>query len=235
MNFLKLYINGEDQETLNKTEDRYSSISSDVFETEKQIFETIENYYYNNDFNFYNHYGEQDISLIVDDFIDQEIYFLLDGEEKEKMLDDETEIKAVALTEEERINYIVENFNRFKGLFFDDDERYSIDLIKNNDDLDSYIKENIFNTISDDYSFKTNSNSFFDPDNTLNSKMLELEYAYDLTLNLKDALNVDEFRNVKYPFIINYDGTEEFNAVDIAEDVNNLEIIKEIFNNVYRF
>lgn len=211
MNFLKLYINGEEQETLNKTEDYYSSISSDVFETEKQIFETIENYYYNNDFNFYNHYGEQDISLIVDDFIDQEIYFLLDGEEKEKMLDDETEIKAVALTEEERINYIVENFNRFKGLFFDDDERYSIDLIKNNFDLDSYI------------------------DNILNNKMLELEYAYDLTLNLKDALNVDEFRNVKYPFIINYDGTEEFNTVDIAEDVDDLETIKDIFNNKYLF
>lgn len=52
MNFLKLYINGEDQKTLNKTEDRYSSISSDVFETEKQIFKTIENYYYNNDYRF---------------------------------------------------------------------------------------------------------------------------------------------------------------------------------------
>lgn len=211
MNFLKLYINGEEQETLNKTEDYYSSISSDVFETEKQIFETIEDYYYNNDFNFYNHYGEQDISLIVDEFIEQEIYFLLDGEEKEKMLDDETEIKVVALTEEEKVDYIIDNFDRFKGLFFDDDERYSIDLIKNNFDLDSYI------------------------DNILNNKMLELEYAYDLTLNLKDALNVDEFRNVKYPFIINYDGTEEFNTVDIAEDVDDLETIKDIFNNKYLF
>ena len=232
MNFLKLYINGEEQETLNKTEDRYSSISSDVFETEKQIFKTIEDYYYNNDFNFYNHYGEQDISLIVDDFIEQEIYFLLDGEEKEKMLDDETEIKAVALSKEDRINYIVENFNRFKGLFSDDEERYSIDLIKNNDDLDSYINDNIFNTISDDFSFKTNSNSFFDIDDVLNDKMLELEYAYDLTLNLKDALDVVEFKEVKYPFIINYDGSEEFNIVDIAEDVDDLKTIKDIFNNI---
>ena len=211
MNFLKLYINGEEQKTLNKTEDYYSSISSDVFETEKQIFETIEDYYYSNDFNFYNHYGEQDISLIVDDFIDNEIYFLLDGEEKEKMLDDETEIKAVALTEEERINYIADNFNRFKGLFFDDEERYNIDLIKNNFDLDSYI------------------------DNILNNKMLELEYAYDLTLNLKNALDVVEFKDVKYPFIINYDGSEEFNTVDIAEDVDDLKTIKDIFKNEYLF
>ena len=211
MNFLKLYINGEEQETLNKTEDYYSSISSYVFETEKQIFETIEDYYYNNDFNFYNHYGEQDISLIVDEFIEQEIYFLLDGEEKEKMLDDETEIKVITLTEKERINYILDNFDRFKGLFFDDTKRYNIDLIKNNFDLDSYI------------------------DNILNNKMLELEYAYDLTLNLKNALDVVEFKDVKYPFIINYDGSEEFNIVDIAEDVDDLETIKDIFNNKYLF
>lgn len=235
MNFLKLYINGDKRETLNKTEDYYSSISSDVFETTEQMYETIEEYYEENDYNFYNHIGEQDISLIVDEFIDQEIYFLLDGEEKEKMLDDETEIKVVALTEEEKVDYIIDNFDRFKELFFDDEERYSIDLIKDNDDLNSYIKENIFNTISDDYSFKTNSNSFFYLDDALNDKMLELEYAYDLTLNLKDALDVVEFKDVKYPFIINYDGTEEFKTVDIAENVDNLEIIKEIFNNVYRF
>ena len=235
MNFLKFYINGEEQETLNKTEERYSSISSDIFETEKQIFEAVEDYYYNNDFNFYNHYGEKDISLIVDDFIGNDLYYLTDGEEKEKMLDDETEIKAVALSKEDRINYIVENFNRFKGLFSDDEERYSIDLIKNNDDLDSYINDNIFNTISDDFSFKTNSNSFFDIDDVLNDKMLELEYAYDLTLNLKDALDVVEFKEVKYPFIINYDGSEEFNTVDIAEDVDDLKTIKNIFKNDYRF
>ena len=235
MNFLKFYINGEEQETLNKTEERYSSISSDIFETEKQIFEAVEDYYYNNDFNFYNHYGEKDISLIVDDFIGNDLYYLTDGEEKEKMLDDETEIKAVALSKEDRINYIVENFNRFKGLFSDDEERYSIDLIKNNDDLDSYINDNIFNTISDDFSFKTNSNSFFDIDDVLIDKMLELEYAYDLTLNLKDALDVVEFKEVKYPFIINYDGSEEFNTVDIAEDVDDLKTIKNIFKNDYRF
>lgn len=234
MNFLKLYINGEEQES-NQYHTYYTKIISNVFENAEQVYKAVEDYYYNNDFNFYNHYGEQDISLIVDDFIEQEIYFLLDGEEKEKMLDDETEIKAVALTEKERINYIVENFNRFKGLFFDAEERYSIDLIKNNDDLDSYINDNIFNTIIDDYSFKTNSNSFFDPDSVLNSKMLELEYAYDLTLNLKDALNVVEFKDVKYPFIINYDGSEDFNIVDIAEDVDDLKTIKNIFKNDYRF
>ncbi|QYA47965.1 hypothetical protein [Nosocomiicoccus ampullae] len=231
MNFLKLYINDEKQES-NQDHDFNSKVISNVFETFKQVSEAVEEYYFNNGIDLYE--DDNDVLFILEE-LENKLYYLLDNEEYKIMLDDNTELKAVALTEEEQINYIVENFNRFKGLFFDDEERYSIDLINNNDDLDSYINDNIFNTISDDYSFKTNSNRFFDPDNTLNSKMLELEYAYDLTLNLKDALNVDEFRNVKYPFIVNFDGTEEFNIVDISEDVDDLETIKDIFKDDYRF
>ena len=231
MNFLKLYINGDKQES-NLDDTFNTKLVSDVFETFKQVSETVEDYYYNIGIDLYD--DDNDVLFILEE-LENKLYYLLDGEEYKIMLDDNTELKAITLSKEERINYIVGNFDRFKGLFFDDEERYSIDLIKDNDDLDSYIKDNIFNVISDDYSFKTNSNSFFDPDNTLNSKMLELEYAYDLTLNLKDALNVDEFRIVEYPFIINYDGSEEFNTVDIAEDVDDLKTIKDIFKNDYRF
>lgn len=231
MNFLKLYINSDKQES-NLDDTFNTKLVSDVFETFEQVSEVVEDYYFNNDIDLYE--DDNDVLFILEE-LKNKLYFLLDGEELKITLDNETELKAVALSKDERIKYIEDNFDRFKDLYFDDEARYSIDLIKDSNDLDSYINDNIFNNISNDYSFKTNSNNFYDPDNVLNNKMLDIEYAHSLTLNLKDSLDVEEFRDVKYPFIINYDGSEEFNTVDIAEDVDDLETIKDIFKNDYRF
>lgn len=55
-------------------------------------------------------------------------------------------------------------------------------------------------------------------------------------LGLTENTAIDDENNIIYSENgFNYDGSEEFNTDDIAEDVDDLEAIKDIFNNDYRF